>query len=437
IEEQLAADPIYDAYYMIRRGEYFETAYGLDEGSVKMVRTTPGEETGVWYNGMPGADVINYGGKIFFVHPCMDEPTSAAGGYKPGFMICDEEGTLIYHQAFPELATIGGYGNGGNINVRKVADDVFEIYVFQQNPADKSVITAYFTLNMKEVVIPAEPGEIYLVGACTNWTEPSEANAATYADWKLAETGSETGIYTGSFEIPANKAMFRFYSELTGWDAGASLGIAEGGDVDVAFDENNTYIGTIMAGNGNLNFTNWTGGTMDITVDLNAMTVTINATPVFTAPELYVRGDFNNWEAPEDALMTKTAMGEDIYMYMITLPALSGEFKLATADWATSFGADIDIKDNGWEQEVWENGKNMKFNVEDAQNIRITFVLTPNYAEPSYITLTWTSGVADLEADQNAVRYFNLQGIEVPAEQLTTGVYLKLQGTTATKVTVK
>ena len=298
---------------------------------------------------------------------------------------------------------------------------------------------AYYTLNMKEVVppTPAEPGQIYLVGAPTGWAEPSEANAATYADWKLTETGAETGIYTGSFEIPANKAMFRFYSALTGWDAGASLGVAEIGDVDVAFDENNTYTGTIMAGNGNLNFTGWMGGTMNITVDLKANTVTINATPAFTAPELYVRGDFNNWEATEETLMTKMDMGGDIYMYTIVLPSLSGEFKLATADWATSFGAEIDIKDNGWEQEVWENGKNMKFNVEDAANIRITFVLTPDYTQPSYITLTWSSAAADLEADQSAARYFNLQGIEVPAEQLTTGVYLKLQGTTATKVTVK
>ena len=95
----------------------------------------------------------------------------------------------------------------------------------------------------------------------------------------------------------------------------------------------------------------------------------------------------------------------------------------------------VDIKDHILK--VWENGKNMKFNVEDAQNIRITFILTPDYTQPSYITLTWSSAAADLEADQSAARYFNLQGIEVPAEQLTTGVYLKLQGTTATKVTVK
>ena len=435
IEEQLAADPIYNAYYLIPRNAPFQTFYNGEAETI----ARPAEVDGAFkYCSNPGGDVINYDGKIYFVQPCHDGDT-AGGAYKPGFMIYDEEQNLLFQEKFEGLAASGGYGNGGNINVRKVGENVFEIYVFQQNKADNTVIMAYYTLNMKEVVppTPAEPGQIYLVGAPTGWAEPSEANAATYADWKLAETGAETGIYTGSFTIPANKAMFRFFSALTGWDAGASLGVAEIGDVEVAFDENNTYTGTIMAGKGNLNFTGWMGGTMNITVDLKANTVTINATPLFTAPELYVRGDFNNWEANEASLMTKMDMGGDIYMYTVTLPTLAGEFKLATADWTTSFGAEIDIKDNGWEQEVWENGKNMKFNVEDAQNIRITFILTPDYTQPSYITLTWSSAAADLEADQSAARYFNLQGIEVPAEQLTTGVYLKLQGTTATKVTVK
>ncbi len=48
-----------------------------------------------------------------------------------------------------------------------------------------------------------------------------------------------------------------------------------------------------------------------------------------------------------------------------------------------------------------------------------------------------TSGVADIEADAAAgAEYFNLQGIRVSGE-LTPGIYIRRQGTTATKVTVK
>ncbi len=48
-----------------------------------------------------------------------------------------------------------------------------------------------------------------------------------------------------------------------------------------------------------------------------------------------------------------------------------------------------------------------------------------------------TSGVAEIEADAAAgAEYFNLQGIRVSGE-LTPGIYIRRQGTTATKVTVK
>lgn len=48
-----------------------------------------------------------------------------------------------------------------------------------------------------------------------------------------------------------------------------------------------------------------------------------------------------------------------------------------------------------------------------------------------------TSGVADIEAaDAAGAEYFNLQGIRVSGE-LTPGIYIRRQGTTATKVTVK
>lgn len=47
------------------------------------------------------------------------------------------------------------------------------------------------------------------------------------------------------------------------------------------------------------------------------------------------------------------------------------------------------------------------------------------------------AGIADVEADTNApVQYFNLQGVAVQGDTLAPGIYIRRQGTTATKVTV-
>ena len=51
---------------------------------------------------------------------------------------------------------------------------------------------------------------------------------------------------------------------------------------------------------------------------------------------------------------------------------------------------------------------------------------------------TGGAGILDVVVDSNApARYFNLQGIEVPASALTPGVYIRLQGEKSTKVLVK
>ena len=64
-------------------------------------------------------------------------------------------------------------------------------------------------------------------------------------------------------------------------------------------------------------------------------------------------------------------------------------------------------------------------------------VTTP--AAASYI-LKGSSAVDDIAIDnatEAPVRYYNLSGVAVPAENLTPGVYIKVQGDKATKVVVK
>ena len=48
------------------------------------------------------------------------------------------------------------------------------------------------------------------------------------------------------------------------------------------------------------------------------------------------------------------------------------------------------------------------------------------------------SGIAGIAADENApVQYYNLNGMQVSADNMTPGVYVRRQGNTAVKVLVK
>ena len=121
------------------------------------------------------------------------------------------------------------------------------------------------------------PGYIFLVGNCTGWTGPEEGNAAFYEQYKLMEAEDAIGskIYTGTFEVEAGKATFRFYRKLKGWDTVDedgniySLGlIVDDNATDVAFDENGIFSSALVHGKGSLNFPDWQGGKMKMTVDL-------------------------------------------------------------------------------------------------------------------------------------------------------------------------
>jgi hypothetical protein len=141
---------------------------------------------------------------------------------------------------------------------------------------DMSVEGAYTVTIMAGAQTVYTPRYIYLIGAASGWKEPSEDNAEDLSAWRLVDN-SESGIYTGTFNINAGDAMFRFYTELTGWDGGASIGIQEDDSaVDCAFTDG-IYTGAIVSGKGSFNFPDWQGGEMTITVDTNSNSISIKA----------------------------------------------------------------------------------------------------------------------------------------------------------------
>lgn len=108
---------------------------------------------------------------------------------------------------------------------------------------------------------------IYLVGAPEGWAGPTAENAAHYEDWKLYDM-EDNGIYTGTFDIPAEKFIFRFYKALTGWDDDSYGSQVDDSPVDIEFEED-LYSGEAVAGKGSWQIQNWTGGKVTITVDTN------------------------------------------------------------------------------------------------------------------------------------------------------------------------
>lgn len=128
-------------------------------------------------------------------------------------------------------------------------------------------VTPYFAVKL--------PAKLYVIGDVQGWDINSSALYLSEA-----ENGIGSNVYYGTFEISAEQAEagFRFYTALGGWgDDGQlpSIGAAakDGDNKSVTIDDNGKYEGSCTAGKGNWKITNWPGGTIRITVDLNTMVV--------------------------------------------------------------------------------------------------------------------------------------------------------------------
>ncbi len=149
-----------------------------------------------------------------------------------------------------------------------------ESSVITSNVVKFEQVKGYFALKL--------PGYIYLVGQPSGWSTPDEGQANHYANWKLLEAADAIGskVYSGTFQIEAGQAQFRFYTALTGWDGGASVGAqVEDNPVELEMVDG-VYSGPAVKGKGSFQFSAWEGGMMKITVDLskeNSYKVTMQA----------------------------------------------------------------------------------------------------------------------------------------------------------------
>ncbi|MDE5811477.1 MAG: SusE domain-containing protein [Muribaculaceae bacterium] len=147
------------------------------------------------------------------------------------------------------------------------------------------------------------PGFIYLVGSPEGWAGPTAGNAAHYADWRLFEADNAIGsqIYTGVFDLPA-APMFRFYTDLTGWDADSYGSQEDDNPIDVEMTDG-VFESPIVKGKGSFNFPDFEGGEVTIVVNMREMTFTMmaGAQEVFTPRYVYMVGNQTGWDEPSEA----------------------------------------------------------------------------------------------------------------------------------------
>lgn len=279
------------------------------------------------------------------------------------------------------------------------------VHSFISGIEGSDIVSNAIVLNqVKEYCAIQSPGYIYIIGNVGNWTGPDAANAAALADWRLFESENAIGskIYSGVFDMPAGQLIFRFYTELTGWDGGASVGLqVDDSPVAVTLTDG-AYNGTLVApGKGSIQIDNWEGGSMKITVNLNNNTVILEAGGVDTNGKafIYLVGAPEGWAGPteDNAAHYETwklydIAGNGVYTGTFDIPADNFMFRFYTAltGWdAASFGAqvedspvDIMLTDGvytgpamagkgSWNLPGWTGGK-VAIEV-DMANYRVTF----------------------------------------------------------------
>ena len=149
------------------------------------------------------------------------------------------------------------------------------VRAYVANAEYSSICSNVIKLNVQPYFAVRAPGKIYVIGNVNGW---DINNGAIYLS--EPDNGIGSHIYSGEFEITAEQASsgFRFYTELGSWGNDGELpsigaNANDGDNANVSLDDDSYYTGPCVYGKGNWNITNWTGGKMKMTVDLNEMKV--------------------------------------------------------------------------------------------------------------------------------------------------------------------
>lgn len=167
-------------------------------------------------------------------------------------------------------------------------------------------------------------GEVEKDGVANNWLQPSEENADFYNQYfRLEETSP--GVFEGTYYIPArgiDLPNFRFYSALTGWDGGASIGSAwdDFTYYEVNLEEGEAVLSYVDGGKGNWSptlGTAWESNYVKMTVNTHYQTLTLLSVdePLGGNPEIeYAPESSESWYNLQGIKVEKPQSGMYIHV---------------------------------------------------------------------------------------------------------------------------
>lgn len=182
-----------------------------------------------------------------------------------------EDNPIDYPEYTGGTASFGMVKGKGAYNFPNLPAGTYTITV---DMSDANNMSVTITAGTATVVVTKY---IYMMGNLQGWKAPSQANAESYQDFRLADT-SDSGIYTGTFTFPAGDVYMRFALSLSDggpddWDNPDQIGpVADGSNVNITLD-GGQFNGAYVAGNGNWLFTVEEETTIAVTVDTNNQSV--------------------------------------------------------------------------------------------------------------------------------------------------------------------
>lgn len=361
-------------------------------------------------------------------------PTSKTGKYNSGFSICDFQGNVIYsdYDADRELLNgAEGYTNGSSIIAHKINDNTVEIYTwYPMNPTHHA---AKFTVSL-----PAEPAApLYVCGAGNGlaWepATPMVVNPEADGSYKFTIsnlTSMKISSVAGSWDDFNTAALFFV---PTAENLGQEIPVEINGATNIDMP--------------------WTGDwTITISADKTKAVCTTTTPQPIGAPDVYLRGAVNGWNAPgiDNWKFECNSQTEDQYIYMFycgndkgtMLPTTS--FKIADANWGQiNYSANKKI---AAAEMVATNQIVMQYNANDMSVAvpfqgTLEFRLNKDLANKNGVVLIFhpgenlTTAVEAIEVEEGEAVYYNLQGVKVVNPE--NGMYLKVVNGKASKVLVK
>lgn len=307
-----------------------------------------------------GFEVFTLGDKKYIVRMMGDR------NWCSNFIIHDTEGNILFHSNYGEgydnPTATGNTGNGCGLFARKIDDKTVMLgQIFKCGVAANS-FAALYKISLPAEIVPEK--ELYAVGGHQGW-DPAAPTVITKG---------EDGKWT--WAITPDIKEFKLSTAKGSWpefNAGAIS--VEGGVLTPG-----EHALVSWTGNSSIATGNWT-----LAFDLDAMTVNVSGEEVFTAPELYLRGEASEWNCePEYKMTTDGAVAENGTVKYTWTGAYTGKVKIGNADWSYSFGLATTLANGEYELVRGGEGNEMEA---DFDKVTFTFLMAKDPTQPSKLTV--------------------------------------------------